>query len=450
MTLAGHLDPRHPLSPRSAFRHLGQLARQAVEIEPASLWELDTKMLPSALQQYRRRVRDYANRVIVPVAQTLDQQPEGQLLEELKVQLAKDGWLTDFLPPPLGTMPLRIVSKAPLAVAIKLEEMAAACAGVALIVGAHGLGLLPVFLSGDLGLVRKRVLPAFVDSRKGRPIFFSYALTEPSAGSDVEDSLGASRYRPGTVARRVHNGWLLNGRKQFISGGDHAAWISVFAALDGEDMQSTTCFLVDASSDGFECVRTELKMGQRASHAAELSFSDVFVPDDHVVGGLSRGWALNRAILNVSRVPVAALCLGIARGVMERSVQWLCTQKVAGERLADRQEVQLGIAQMMVDVSAMRAMVWQTASQRRASQTRSSVAKVFCSDMAVKVCQDAMHLVGEAGVGADGSIGKAFRDARLTQIYEGTNQINRLAIIEDQMEWLLSQCESGATYSPDG
>ncbi|MFP5383784.1 MAG: acyl-CoA dehydrogenase family protein [Gammaproteobacteria bacterium] len=443
MTLAGHLEASHPLSPRSAFRQLNRVAQQAVAVEPASLWEQDNLLLSPALRRYRTRMRDYARDVIAPHALAIDREPSGPALSALASRFARDGLLTDFLPAPVGTLPLSVVSQAPLAMAIKLEEMAVACSGIALIVGAHGLGMLPLMMSGDVGLTARVLLPAFLRTRRGDPVIFAYALTEPTGGSDVEDSLAASHYTPRTVATRTGGGWLLNGHKQFISGGDHATHVAVFAALDGEDMQSTTCFLVDRAARGYTCVRTELKMGQRASHAAELYFDDLFVPDDRVVGKLRQGWAINRAILNVSRVPVAALALGIARGTMERTIALACMTKVGNRRLIDRQDAQLAIAQMMVDVSAMRAVVWQAAGQSRSLQTRSSIAKVFCSDTAVKVCQDALDLLGEAGLAADEGIEKGFRDARLAQIYEGTNQINRLAIIEDQMEWLQSMTADG-------
>lgn len=439
MTLAGHLDPAHPLSPRQAFRQLNPAARQVVGIEPASLWEQDSQLLSPVLRRYRQRMRDYAHAVLAPQAAAIDRRPDdAAAIASLVRRFARDGLLTDFLPSPLGTLPVSLVPQAPLAMAIKLEELAAVCGGIALIIGAHGLGMLPLMMAGDMKLSARVLLPAFVRTRRGDPVIFAYALTEPTGGSDVEDSLAASRYKSRTIAMRTKGGWLLNGHKQFISGGDHAAHVAVFATLDGEDMRSTTCFLVDTDARGYTCARTELKMGQRASHAAELYFDNLFVPDDRVVGKPRQGWAINRAILNVSRVPVAALALGIARGTMDRTLALAASTRVGGRRLLDRQDVQLAIAQMMVDVSAMRAVVWQAAGQGRSLQTRSSIAKVFCSDTAVKVCQDALDLLGEAGLAADAGIEKGFRDARLAQIYEGTNQINRLAIIEDQMEWLLS------------
>lgn len=444
MSWPGYVDDTHPLSPRTAFQQLKPSIRPLMLVAPESQWEQDNRLLPPALRRYRAQMRDYARRVILPQAQAIDADPRGPGMDALRVRLARDGLLSDFLPPPLGTFPLTLLRHAPLAVAIKLEELAVACAGITLVLGAHGLGMLPILMAGEMGLVARVLVPAFARMKRGEPVIFAYALTEPGGGSDVEDSHAASLYVPGTRATRVAGGWRLNGRKLFISGGDQARWIAVFAALAGEGMASTTCFLVDTRSPGFHCVRTEHKMGQRASHAAELFFENLFVPDKNVVGAPRQGWAINRAVLNVSRIPVAALSLGIARGVMERTIEFVAGVEVGGRPLIQRQSVQLALAQMMVDVSAMRALVWQTASQSQSSQLRSSVAKVFCSDTAVKLCQDALNLVGETGLVCDAGIEKGFRDARLTPIYEGTNQINRLAIIEDQLSFLMAAAARGS------
>jgi len=135
----------------------------------------------------------------------------------------------------------------------------------------------------------------------------AFAITVPSGGSDVEDTEGGARYKPLTTAKRVSGGWLLNGRKVFISDGDIAHAVTVFTAIENKGLDSWTCFLVYDGTPGFSRGRNELKMGQRASSATELIFEDCFVPDSQVVGGLEKGWMLNRLTLNYSRIPVALL-----------------------------------------------------------------------------------------------------------------------------------------------
>ncbi len=437
--MEGILSPSHPLSPHRALRELGWLAQPLVAAAPRSLWEQDTQSLPPAAAAYRRRVRRFAQRELAPRALELDLQREPQLIERVLEAAGRAGLLSDLLPAPLGSIPpglLRVPFT--LAQSLKMEELCAACAGLGLMVGASALGAVPLVLAGQPRALARHVVPAFRHSLRSRPALFAFAITEPSGGSDVEESEGALRYVPGTVARRAPGGWRLHGRKVFISGGALAQRVTVFAALEGEGMESWTCFVVGRGAPGFSVARTELKMGQRASEAAELVFDGVFVPDADVVGGLRRGWGLNRAVLNASRVPVGAIALGIARGALEGALDFAASARLAGKGLLDYQDVQLGLAQMLIEVQAMRALVWQSANTWRPAQARASIAKVFASDAALRVCEAALELLGNHGVLHARRVEKQLRDARLTQIYEGTNQINRLAILEEQQTWLAS------------
>jgi len=199
-------------------------------------------------------------------------------------------------------------------------------------------------------------------------------------------------------------------------------------------MESWTCFLVEKGMDGFQVGRNELKMGQRASSATELILDNVFVPDKNVVGALRAGWAINRTTLNISRIPVGAIALGIARGAWEAADTFARRTELRGKRLIDYQDVQLALADMMTELAAARALIWQAAASWSPNQARASMAKVFGSDAAMRICTRAMDLLGNHGFLHHQRVEKHFRDARLTQIYEGTNQINRLAIMEDQFD----------------
>jgi butyryl-CoA dehydrogenase len=444
--LTGHLAADHPLAARRAFAGAATILRPFVDYEPASLWELDTRSLPRSLAKYRRRARAFAKRRLQPPALTVDGLPHRGAGEPLPEALAKlvatagaEGWLTDMLPRPWGSMPPTSL-RHPFAMrqALKVEEFSAACGGLMLLLCAHVLGVAPIMLSGDPGAIRRFLLPAFREIRRGRPHLFAYAITEPGAGSDAEDGHGASVYRPGVVARRTRGGWLLSGRKCFISGGDLARSICVFAALEGEDMASWTCFLVRNDMSGFRPARNELKMGMRASPATELELDGVFMPDDHVIGGLRGGWALNRATLNYSRLPVAAMGVGLARRAAEATLAAAVELKTGGESLLDTQQAQLTLAQMMAEVRAARALVWQAARRFAPRQAEASIGKFFCTDTAVRVCERAMDLLGPEALLQHRGIEKCFRDARLTQIFEGTNQINRLAVIEDLQDLILA------------
>lgn len=175
-------------------------------------------------------------------------------------------------------------------------------------------------------------------------------------------------------------------------------------------------------------------MGQRTADASELVLDDVIVPNERVVGRVGTGWALNRNVLNFSRPAVGAIAVGIARCAFEHAVTFCNTTRLGGRPLTSYQDVQLRLADMMTKVQAARALVWHCARYRIPFQAAGSIAKVFCSDTAWEVSTAAMELLGDHGYLHRYSVEKAVRDARLTQIYEGTNQINQLAIVESQIE----------------
>jgi alkylation response protein AidB-like acyl-CoA dehydrogenase len=448
--LAGYVAPTSLLSPRRAFERLDPLVGRLVRYPPSDPWERDTEQLPKALRSYRRSVRAFAVRHLEPRALSADLEehpapgecsPSNRLLLRAA---GEAGLLSDLLPWPLGRMPARLLPH-PLYFqqALKTEELAAFDGGLMLLICAHDLGVAPVLLSGDGGSIRKHLLPAFRSCQRGEPHLFAFAITEPDGGSDVEEGQGASHHRPGVVARPVGAGYLIRGRKCFISGGDLARSIVVFAALEGEGMESWTAFLIDARTRGFRVARTELKMGMRASGAAEIELDDVFVGHDAVLGGLRNGWALNRATLNMSRIPVAAMGVGFARAALEEATRFACEHTLGAKPLVSYQEVQLALAQMTAETSAARAMVWRAAARRQAQQGEASAAKFHCTDVARRVCEMAMDLLGNHSVLHERRVEKAFRDARLTQIFEGTNQINRLAVIEDDQERLLRTIDGG-------
>lgn len=443
LPLEGHVAPANPLSPRAAFEHLSRLTRGMVRYEPGNIWELDTALLPPSLASLRRRLRAFAETELRPLALRVDASEgddhgsSADTARDVLRTAARAGLLSDMLPRPFGSSPAALF-RHPLhfAAALKTEELAAVDGGLMLLICSHGLGVAPVLLSGELGAFRRFLVPAMRANREGRPHVFAFAITEPSAGSDVEEGHGAERCHPGTVARRVPGGFRLSGRKCFISGGDVAESVVTFAALEGEGLESWTAFLVPRGAEGYRVVRTEHKMGMRASAAAEIEFEDVFVPSTHVIGGLREGWALNRATLNLSRLPVAAMGVGFARAATELAIDFACSFELGGKRLVAYQDVQLALADMLAKTQAARSMVWTAAARKQPLQREASAAKVLCTDTAIDVCTQAMDLLGNHAVLHDERVEKVYRDARLTQIFEGTNQINRLAMIEDVQEQL--------------
>lgn len=443
--LQNHLPYDHPLSPRSQYGTLPLLARFFVDYPARDLWETDTRRLPAPLAALRRKARAFARDVLAPASAELDRAPHlppGEchpLVRDILEQAGRQGWLSYFLPPPIGSMPLRAGLHPPIwQCSVIVEEFSRACGGLMLLLSAHHLGTMPLLLSGRVGTILTFLRPVYQSCLRGDPHLVAFAITEPGAGSDAEEGHGAALYRPGVVATPVEGGYRLSGRKVYISGGDLAKSMTVFAALAGEGMESWTCFYVDCASPGFSVARTELKMGMRASGAAEIEFNDVFVPHDRIIGGVRKGWALNRATLNASRIPVASMGVGFAAAATQIAVDFARTYRLGGKHLIDYQDVQLHVATMLAETRAMRSLVWQEARHAwRPRQLFASVCKFQATDRAQHVCEMAMDLLADHGALHENRIERVFRDVRLTRIFEGTNQINRLSVIEDWQGELL-------------
>ncbi len=445
--LEDYLAPDHPLSPHWQYRSFPLPARLLADYRQGDLWQTDCSRLPSALADTRRKARIFAERFIQPLAAEIDLSahlPVGQCHPKVMALLAeagRQGWLSYFLPAPFGSMPWSNVPYPPVwQTCVVVEEFSRACGGLMLLLSAHHLGAMPLLLSGSLRTISRYLLPVYRACQRGDPHLVAFAITEPGAGSDAEEGHGAARYRPGVIATPVEGGYLLNGRKCFISGGDLARSATVFAALKGEGMESWTCFYVDCNSPGFKVTRTELKMGMRASGAAELELTDVFAPTDRIVGGLRKGWALNRATLNASRIPVASMGVGFARAATEVALEFARRYQLGGKALIEYQDVQLQIATMVAETRAMRSLVWQEARHAwRPRQLHASLCKFQVTDRAQYVCEMAMDLLAGHGGLHEERVEKIFRDVRLTRIFEGTNQINRLALMEDWQSDLLDE-----------
>ncbi len=428
---------------RNARKNMNLIGSMLVDAREMSIWDHDTSTLPRGARKWRTRARDFARREIRPRAMEADNDPGAFDYKAFIKSASKAGLMSLLFVPPAGKANILTYSKnATYQVAVVAEELATEDGGLALMLLAHNLGLAPLLLSGSLPAILRHFIPhllknTWLDSSE----VMAFAITEPGAGSDVEDPEGGAQAKLCTVATPVEGGYLLNGTKVFISGGGIADSIVVTAKLEGEDLDSWTCFLVKRGMEGFSIGRKERKMGQRASDASELVFENVFVPKKNILGKLRSGWATTLNVLNYSRPGVAAMALGHGRGAFERSLEFCRTNKLGGKRLIDYREVQLELADMILSLWAARSTVWHSISSFRCYQSLSSAAKVVASDTAFKVTNQAMELMGDAGYIQSNGVERAMRDSRLTQIYEGTNQINRLAIMEHQ--WKI-EFEKGA------
>lgn len=411
------------------------------------------------------RARRFAHRHIAPVALDVDRRAEvetGYVCWDVVRAGGLDGWLSAALPRAWGGDALGI---APLAAAF--EEMCAADAGIANLFGAHGLGMLPILLELDMDLGERVLAEVARAAAAGTPVLCAFAITEPGGGSDVEEREGLATGDVRSYARRVPGGYRITGRKVFISNGNVAEYVSVFAALDrSAPAASWTAFLVRRGTPGFRVARVEHKMGQRACPAAELEFDDVFVPESDRIGAEGGGAELSRRVLAVSRGPVGAIATGIARDAFacalaatrgRRTEAWeddLLAEMVARIRAARAAYLEAafhcdgvllpgGLAQRAASWIARAPAVGARAVAALAEATSPSdaawahqavlgaTAKIVGSDTAMFVATAALDLVPPSAGALHARAAKAFRDAKLTQIYEGTNQINRRAIAQE-------------------
>ncbi len=384
--------------------------------------------LTSEQREIQQWARDFARRQIAPRALILDKDPDSPQREELLREAANAGVIGAGLPEFLGGS-----GHDPFLVALTTEEFAVACAGCTTLFGATLLGLSPILLCGDPAPIMKFVPPLAESWKTGTPKLAALAATEPDTGSDF--IFGHPEGRVRTHAVREDGGYRINGRKVFISNGSIAGLVTVFAS-DGSGnsiREGMNCFVVTAGTPGFFVGQVFEKMGQRACPAAELVFEDVRVPEDHRLGPEGKAWTLNRTIMAVTRMPVAAIALGIARAAYEKALEYAGVRIQGGRPIVRHQAIQLLLADMATRVEAARGLVWKAARAIAAlepSLTLSSMAKVFASDAAVANATDAIQILGGYGYMHEYGVEKLLRDAKLTQIYEGTNQINRFEIME--------------------
>ncbi len=318
-----------------------------------------------------------------------------------------------------------------LELALITEELSRGCGGIALALAGTALGAYPVILFGTEEQ-KRRLLPAVAAGEK----LCGFALTEPDAGSDA----GAQK----TTAKKVKGGYLLNGTKQWITNGGEAKIYTVIAITDrAKGSRGISAFIVEDGAEGFNYGKKEDKMGIRASSTRELSFHDCFIPESNIIGREGMGFSVAMRTLDRTRPGVAAQAVGIAQAALELALEYAHQRVQFGKPISSFQSIQNMLADMATEIEAARALIYQAArhidSGARDISKVSAMAKLLASDVAMRVTTDAVQILGGYGYMKDYPAEKLMRDAKITQIYEGTNQIQRLVIATSMIKELVSR-----------
>jgi len=334
--------------------------------------------------------------------------------EVLRVMAASDMFGL-FIPEEFGGLGAKVMN-----LCLATEEFSRACGGIAVCYAASALGTFPIVLFGT-DEQKKKYLP---DLAKGKKVA-AFAITEPEAGSD------ASAIK--TSAKKEGDYYILNGLKHFITNGGDAETYVVIAMTDkSKGARGASAFIVEKGTPGFTFGKKEDKFGIRASSTRELIFTDCKVPAKNLLAKEGMGFIVTMRTFDMSRPGVASQALGIAQGALELAVKYVRERVQFGKPISSFQGVQWMLADMATEVEAARGLVYSTARMVDAGikdvAKESAMAKMFASDTAMKVSIDALQLFGGYGYMKDYPIEKYVRDAKITQIYEGTNQIQRSII----------------------
>ncbi len=354
--------------------------------------------------------RKVAEEKIKPVREKYDE--EGTFPWDIVEVFAQTDLFAVLVPEEYGGISGKITD-----LCIVTEELSRVCGGISLALGATGLGLYPILLSGSEEQ-KQKYLPQIADGKS----LAAFALTEANAGSDA----GAIE----TTAEDKGDYYLLNGTKQWITNGGEADIYTVFAMTDKtKGARGASCLIVEKGTPGFSFGKKENKMGIRASATSELIFEDCKIPKANLIGREGIGFMIGMKTFDKSRPMVAAQAIGIAQGAYEVAVEYSKQRHQFGKPISSFQAVQFMLADMATQIEAARSLVYATARMMdngcKKFSKESAMCKYYASDMAMKVTTDAVQILGGYGYMKEYPVEKMMRDAKITQIYEGTNQIQR-------------------------
>ncbi len=368
-------------------------------------------------QALRRLVREFAQEEIKPLAKCIDR--TSVVPQELLQKAGEAGLFGVPFSQEFGGM-----GAGEMGYCILMEELGRVDASTTAIIGAHtGIGVMTMALDGSKEL-KQRYMPDLCAGRK----IAAFALTEPNAGSDA----ASIRMR----AVREGDSYILDGEKMWITNGPIANVLSVLAITDPAlgARGGATCFVVESDWEGFKAGKREEKMGLHGSPTSALTFDNVRVPQENVIGQVGLGFVTMMKTLDIGRVSLGAATLGGAQTALETALQWAKARHQFGRSLANMQSIEFMVADMAAEIEALRSLVYRTAwlvDNGRPFTKEAGICKLLGSETASRCIDRALQIQGALGLARDGSLEHGWRDSRINEIFEGTNEIQRIVIASE-------------------
>jgi butyryl-CoA dehydrogenase len=361
----------------------------------------------------RDTARDLATKEILPKAAEIDQ--KHRFPKEIIARLAELGLMGVAVPQEWGGAGMDTVSYA-----LALEEISRACASTGVIMSVNNsLCCDPLLRFGTEAQKKEWLVPLAAGKNLG-----CFALSEPDAGSDAAGLK--------TTARKDGDRWVLNGTKNFITNGPVADLVLLFAVTDAaQGHKGISAFVIPTDAAGLTLGRTDDKLGIRGAPSSQIFLADCSLPATALLGQPGDGFKIAMSTLDGGRIGIAAQAVGIARAAFEDATHYALQRKTFGQPIASHQAIQFKLADMCTEIDAARLLVWRAASKKDAGDrytTQSSMAKVFASEVANRAAKEAVQIFGGYGYLTDFPVERHFRDAKITEIYEGTSEIQRLVI----------------------
>jgi alkylation response protein AidB-like acyl-CoA dehydrogenase len=370
-------------------------------------------------RMFKEAAREFASERLAPLAQEFDEKEE--IPEEIYKELGELGYLGMMLPEEYGGSGMDFLSYI-----LVMEEFAKACAALEIAISVHNSLVCDAIYQFGTEEQKKKYLPRLA---KGE-LFGAYSLTEPTAGTDA-GSLKTTGFLKG-------DHYVVNGTKSFVTNGGIADLIIVFVLTSPEaKSRGISCMIVEKGWEGFNVGAKEKKMGIRGSDTRELSFEDCKVPKENLLGEENKGFKLALILLEPSRIAVGAQSVGIAQAALDESVKYSKERVQFGQPLCNFQGIQFKLADMATKIDAARLLVYRAASlhdKKIRCAREASMAKLYASEVANWVVNEAVQIHGGYGYMKEYAVERYFRDARVTEIYEGTSEVQRIVISRDLLK----------------